>query len=267
VRILAAGDVVGKAGRTIVTNGLAQMRSQDDFDLVVVNVENAAAGFGITVDIANKMFRAGIDVLTTGNHVWDKKEILDHLEQEPRLLRPINYPPSCPGVGTHIATTPSGARVAVINLQGRVFMPLIDCPFRAIDRELSSLKGKADVVIVDFHGEATSEKMAMGLYLDGRVSAVFGTHTHVPTADERILPKGTAYITDLGMCGPYDSVIGIEYESSLPRFLTAMPTKFETAKGNPWMCGAIIEVDEDSGRARDIRRFRWTEADLSPSQP
>jgi metallophosphoesterase (TIGR00282 family) len=265
VKILVAGDVVGKAGRNIVTLGLAHLRMKDDFDLVVVNVENAAAGFGVTVDIANKMFGAGIDVLTTGNHVWDKKEILEHLEREPRLLRPINYPSLCPGVGTCVVTTPSGVRVAVVNLQGRVFMPLIDCPFQAIDREVSSLNGKADAILVDFHGEATSEKMAMGLYLDGRVSAMVGTHTHVPTADERILPKGTAYVTDLGMCGPYDSVIGMEYESSLPRFLTAMPTKFETAKSNPWMCGVIIDLDDETGRARGIQRFKLTEKDLSRS--
>ena len=265
MKILIAGDVVGKAGRNIVTRGLAHLRMKDDFDLVVVNVENAAAGFGVTVDIADKMFGAGIDVLTTGNHVWDKKEIIEHLDREPRLLRPINYPSRCPGVGTYVAITPSGLRVAVVNLQGRVFMPLIDCPFQAIDREVSSLKGKADAILVDFHGEATSEKMAMGFYLDGRVSALVGTHTHIPTSDERILPKGTAYVTDLGMCGPYDSVIGIEYESSLPRFLTAMPTKFETAKSNPWMCGVIIDLDDETGRARGIQRFKLTEKDLTRS--
>ena len=262
MKLLVAGDVVGKAGRNIVRSGLAHLRSQEDFDLIVVNVENAAAGFGVTPDIADKLFDAGVDVLTTGNHVWDKKEIFGYLEREPRILRPINYPDPCPGAGSFVATTVSGIDVAVINVQGRVFMPLIDCPFQAIDRELEALSKKTKYVLVDLHGETTSEKMAMAWYLDGRVSAVVGTHTHVPTADERILPKGTAYITDLGMCGPYDSVIGMAPETSLPRFLTAMPTKFEPAKTNPWMCGVVIDVDEDTGLATDIHRFKLTEADL-----
>ncbi len=262
MRILAAGDVVGKAGRNILKAGIARMKSRDDFDLVVVNVENAAAGFGITPDIADKFFDMGVDVLTTGNHIWDKRDILDYLEREPRLLRPVNYPPGCPGTGAYVATTSSGARAAVVNLQGRVFMPLTDCPFQAADRVLSSLKGKTPVVIVDMHAETTSEKMAMAAYLDGRVSFVFGTHTHVPTADERVLPKGTAYVTDLGMCGAYDSVIGIEPSTSLPRFLTAMPTKFETASSNPWMCGAVVDVDESTGLAQSITRFKLTEADV-----
>ncbi len=262
MKLLVAGDVVGKAGRNIVRSGLAHLRSQEDFDLIVVNVENAAAGFGVTPDIAGKLFDLGIDVLTTGNHVWDKKEIFGYLEREPRLLRPINYPDPCPGAGSFVATTATSMPLAVVNLQGRVFMPLIDCPFQAIDRELEALRTKTKHVLVDLHAETTSEKTAMAWYLDGRVSAVVGTHTHVPTADERILPKGTAYITDLGMCGPYDSVIGMAPETSLPRFLTAMPTKFETAKGNPWMCGVVIDVDEDTGLASDIRRFKLTEADL-----
>ncbi|HXV62144.1 MAG TPA: TIGR00282 family metallophosphoesterase [Vicinamibacteria bacterium] len=262
MRLLVAGDVVGKAGRKILRAGLALMRQRDDYDLVVVNVENAAAGFGITPDIAGKFFSLGIDVLTTGNHVWDKKEILAHMDDEPRLLRPVNYPDGCPGNGTYVATTRSGAAVAVVNLQGRVFMPLIDCPFRAIDRELEALRDRTPIVLVDLHAEATSEKMALSWYLDGRVSAVVGTHTHVPTADERILPKGTAYITDLGMCGAYDSVIGIEPATSLPRFLTAMPTKFEPASRNPWMCGVVIDVDDSTGLARSIERFKLTESDV-----
>lgn len=263
MRVLAAGDVVGKAGRNILKAGLAHLKSKEDFDLVVVNVENAAAGFGVTPEICDHLFDLGIDVLTTGNHIWDKREILEHLEREPRLLRPINYPDACPGVGTCLTTTASGITTAVVSVQGRVFMPLIDCPFRAIDRELEALRGKAQVIVVDVHADATSEKMAMAAYLDGRVALIFGTHTHVPTADERILPKGTAYITDLGMCGAYDSVIGIEASTSLPRFLTAMPTKFETAKGNPWMCGIVADVDERTGRAQSITRFKITEADVS----
>lgn len=263
MKILVAGDVVGRAGRNILRDGLAHLRRREDYDLVVVNVENAAAGFGITPDIAGKILSHGVDVLSTGNHVWDKREVFDYFQSEPRLLRPLNYPEGCPGQGTCVTTTPSGARAAVVNLQGRVFMPLTDCPFQAIDRELDMLRGQAEVIVVDLHAETTSEKQAMGWYLDGRVAAVVGTHTHVQTADERILPKGTAYISDLGMCGAYDSVIGIETSTSLPRFLTAMPTKFETAKGNPWMCGVVIDVDESTGRARAIERFKITEADLA----
>jgi len=262
VKLLIAGDVVGKAGRSILRDGLAHLRSKEDYDLIVVNVENAAAGFGITPDIANKFFHAGADVLTTGNHVWDKREILDYIDKEPRLLRPLNYPAACPGAGSFVATTASGLNVAVVNIQGRVFMPLIDCPFQAIDRELETLAHETNLVLVDMHGEATSEKMAMAWYLDGRVSALVGTHTHVPTADERVMPKGTAFVTDLGMCGSYDSVIGIEPHTSLPRFLTAMPTKFEPAKSNPWMCGVTVDVDESTGLATGIERFKITQADL-----
>ncbi len=263
MKILVAGDVVGKTGRKILTQGLEYLRTNNEFDLIVVNIENAAAGFGVTPEIANKLLDVGVDVLTSGNHIWDKKEILNYLDTEPRLLRPANYPHSCPGTGSVIMTTNRGVKIAVINLQGRVFMPLIDCPFQAIDRELNALKGKTDLIIVDLHGEATSEKMALGWHLDGRVSAVVGTHTHVPTADERIMPKGTAYITDLGMCGSYDSVIGIEPETSLPRFLKAMPTRFEPATSNPWMCGVTIDIDENTGLATDINRFKLTEETLS----
>ena len=257
MRLFIAGDVVGKAGRNILREGLDDLRGKEDLDLVVVNIENAAAGFGVTPEIANRMFDLGVDVLTTGNHVWDKREVLSYLDAEPRILRPINYPEGCPGHGSYVATTSTGLEVAVVNLQGRVFMPLIDCPFQAIDRELEALGRRTPLVLVDFHGEATSEKMAMGWYLDGRVSALVGTHTHVPTADERVMPKGTAYVTDLGMCGAYDSVIGIEPESSLPRFLRAMPTKFEPARANPWMCGVLIDVDEENGRARAIERVKY----------
>ncbi len=263
MKILVAGDVVGKAGRSILRRGLSHFRGHRELDLVVVNVENAAGGFGVTPDIAEKFFAMGAHVLTSGNHIWDKREILEYLDREQRLLRPVNYPSSCPGTGTYIGTTERGDTYAVVNLQGRVFMPIIDCPFQAIDSELEEIRSKTKIVLVDMHGEATSEKQAMGFYLDGRVSAVVGTHTHVPTADERLLPNGTAYITDLGMCGPYESIIGIEPETSLPRFLKGVPTKFETAKRNPWMCGVIIDVDETSGLARGIERFKLTEADLT----
>jgi metallophosphoesterase (TIGR00282 family) len=204
----------------------------------------------------------GVDVLTSGNHVWDKKEIINYLGREPRLLRPINYPPSCPGGGRYLARTATGTPVAVLNLQGRVFMPIIDCPFQAAEREIAQFGKQARVILVDMHAEATSEKMAMGWFLDGKVSAVVGTHTHIPTADERVLPGGTAYITDIGMCGPFDSVIGIEPESSLTRFLSSIPTKFETAKKNAWLNSVVIDVDESTGKARSIERIRVTEADL-----
>ena len=262
MKLLVAGDVVGKAGRTILRSGLAYLRSLEDYDLIVVNIENAAAGFGITPDLADKFLGMGIDVLSSGNHIWDKKEILNYIEREPRLLRPINYPDGCPGGGSIVVTTRGGVDVAVVNLQGRVFMPLTDCPFQAIDRELKSLSHRTKLVLVDLHAETTSEKMAMAWYLDGRISALVGTHTHVPTADERIMPKGTAYITDLGMCGAYDSVIGIEAETSLPRFLKAMPTKFDPAMSNPWMCGVTVDIDEGTGLATEIRRFKLTEDDL-----
>ena len=248
MKILFIGDVVGKAGRQIVRRGLAHLRNTaDEFDLVVANVENAAAGFGVTPDVADKLFGQGIDVLTSGNHIWDKKEALSYLEREPRLLRPFNYPPSCPGGGSYVAHSRKGVSVAVLNLQGRVYMPMTDCPFQAADREVPRLRKEARVVLVDMHCEATSEKMAMGWYLDGKVSAVVGTHTHIPTADERILTNGTAYITDIGMSGAFDSVIGIETKSSLPRFLTSIPTRFEVAKQNPWMNSVVIDIDESNG--------------------
>lgn len=263
MKILFAGDVVGRAGRQILEQGLAKLREDHALDFVVANVENAAAGFGVTPNIADQFFAMGIDVLTSGNHIWDKKEILPYLGREPRLLRPINYPPSCPGTGRYLAHTASGTPVAVINVQGRVFMPAIDCPFQAMERETPRLAKEARVILVDMHGEATSEKMAMGWFLDGKVSAVVGTHTHIPTADERVLPGGTAYITDIGMCGPFDSVIGIEREGSLVRFLNGMPAKFETATKDPWLNAVLIDVDESTGKARHIERIRVTEEDLS----
>ncbi len=262
MRVLFLGDVVGKAGRQIFRRGLERLLAETEFDLVMANVENAAAGFGITPDIADKFFTWGVDVLTSGNHIWDKREIMSYLVREPRLLRPVNYPPGCPGSGSYVARTPSGVPVAVLNLQGRVFMPTIDCPFQAADREVIRLKAQARVVVVDIHAEATSEKIAMGWYLDGKVAAVVGTHTHIPTADERVLPDGTAYITDVGMCGAFDSIIGVETEASLSRFLKAIPTKFEVAKANPCLNAVAIDIDETRGLARSIERLRLTEAEL-----
>ena len=234
---------------------------QRDIDLVVVNGENAAGGFGVTPAIADELFDQGAHVITTGNHVWDKREIVEYMQSVPedshdrprRVLRPANYVADTPGYGFYEGELPSGQTFAVINLQGRVFMPNLDDPFRAADSLLKKIKAK--VIFVDFHAEATSEKIAFGWYLDGRVTAVIGTHTHVPTADQRVLPGGTAYQTDVGMSGPYDSVIGVEKELVLNRFLTGMPGKFEAAKGDPRMCAALVECDGATGRALSIDRL------------
>jgi metallophosphoesterase (TIGR00282 family) len=245
----------------MVGRHLASLVDRHLIDLVVANAENAAAGFGVTVDVVAELFGMGIDVLTTGNHVWDKKESLPILEQEPRLLRPANYPPGLPGCGWGMYHTSAGLPIAVINLEGRVFMSNLDCPFRAADVILDDLRGKAAAVLVDFHAETTSEKGAMGTYLDGRVSAMVGTHTHVQTADERVLPGGTAFISDVGMTGSRDSVIGIRKELSVERFLTQLPVRFEVAKREPMLCGVIVTVDETSGRAGAIERIQIVDSE------
>ncbi|MFQ6672753.1 MAG: YmdB family metallophosphoesterase, partial [Candidatus Tectimicrobiota bacterium] len=224
-------------------------------DLTIANCENAAGGFGVTPAVLKQLFAYGIDVLTSGNHIWDKREVMEVIESERRLLRPANYPPAQPGFGSFVAETAGGVPVAVLNLSGRVFMGSYDCPFRTADELVPALAEAARVIIVDMHGEATSEKQAMGYYLDGRVSAVIGTHTHVQTADERILPDGTAYITDVGMTGPVDSVIGVVKELALKRFLTLQPQKMETASGRTQFSACLIEVDETAGRAVSIERL------------
>jgi len=260
VRILFVGDVFGRAGRDLLYKHLAALVREHSGDLVIVNGENAAAGFGITPQIAEDFFDLGVDVITTGNHVWDKKEIFDYLAagngdspHARRLLRPANYPERSPGSGLYEGKTRAGVAYAVINLQGRVFMVDNDDPFRTADALLK--KTKAKVIFVDMHAEVTSEKMAMGWYLDGRVTAVVGTHTHVPTWDQRVLPRGTAFCTDVGMTGPYDSVIGVEKELVLQRFLTSMPSKFSPATGDPWLCAVLVEADEHTGRARSIEHL------------
>jgi hypothetical protein len=253
MNILFVGDIFGSAGRKIVREHIGHVRESNGVDLVVVNVENAAGGFGVTPQIADEVFELGADVLTTGNHVWDKRELLDYFASVPkesrerarRVLRPVNLQPGLPGHGVYEGTTSNGVPYAVINLMGRVFMNGTNDPFHAINDVLKNIAAK--VIVVDFHAEATSEKVAMGWHLDGRVTAVLGTHTHIPTADERVLPKGTAYQTDVGMSGPYDSVIGVETALVLHRFLTGMPGKFEAAKGNPKMCGALITCDALTG--------------------
>lgn len=254
MRVLFIGDIVGRPGRRALREILSEIKSE--YHLVIANGENAAGGFGITPPLAEEIFSYGVHIITTGNHVWSKKEIYDYLEKEPRLLRPANYPEDTPGRGWGIFQTESGIRFCVINLLGRIFMEPTENPFRMMDLLVENLKGEAKVVILDFHAEATSEKIAMGWHLDGRITAVIGTHTHVQTADERILPGGTAYITDVGMTGPHDSVIGVKKDSVLRRFITMMPVKFDVAKGDVRLSAVEIEVDENTGRAIRISRMQ-----------
>jgi len=260
MRILFIGDIFGRPGRAIVRDRLPGLVKQHSVDLIIANGENAAAGFGITPPLVEELFELGIDVITTGNHIWDKREIIDYFEAADgnphsparRVLRPANYAPGTPGWGMYEGSK-NDVQYAVIDLQGRVFMASNDDPFRVADQLLKEIKAK--IVFVDIHAEATSEKMSLGWYLDGRVSAVVGTHTHVPTADERVLPNGTAYITDVGMTGPYDSVIGVNKEQILARFLNNMPARFEAASGDVRLCAVIVDCDEATGRARTIERL------------
>ena len=254
MKILFIGDIYGSAGRRIVADHVGDIVRTQQIDLVIANCENAAAVFGITPRLAEELLGLGIHVLTSGNHIWDKKEILEYIGRQPRLLRPDNYPASAPGSGVFVGSTPAGIEYAVINLQGRTHLPNTDCPFRRADAILASLAASVRVRVVDFHAEVTSEKIAFGWYVDGRVSAVLGTHTHVPTADERILPGGTAYHTDVGMTGPYDSVIGAEKEAAIGRFLSGMPNRLEPAKADVRLAAVILDLDEATGRATAIRR-------------
>jgi len=253
-RILFIGDLIGRPGRLAAGRWLETNGGSAVWDLVIANGENAAGGFGLTEKIARQLFDMGIDVLTGGNHTFDKKEVLPWLNREPRVLRPANYPPGVPGAGLWRGQARNGCRFAVMNLQGRVFMGGLDDPFRTADSLLAGIGEESDAVLVDFHAEATSEKVAFSWYLDGRVSAVVGTHTHVQTADERILPGGTACITDVGMTGAWDSVIGVRVEDALARFQLGIPNRFQTAKGNPVFCAVTLEIDEASGRATGITR-------------
>jgi hypothetical protein len=263
MKVLFLGDIVGSPGRRVVEASLGGLVAEHQAEMVVANAENAAAGFGITPAIAEELLAAGIDVLTGGNHTFDRKEILPLFEQGSaggRLLRPANYPAGVPGSGVFVGETKRGTPFAILNLQGRVFMPDLDDPFRVADALLEKIPAKVKVRIVDMHGETTSEKQAMGWYLDGRVSAVLGTHTHVPTADEKILPNGTAFISDVGMTGPYESVIGNAVEDVLRRFLTGLPTRLEVADGDARLCGVALDLDETTGRARHIERIAQVEA-------
>lgn len=261
MNILVIGDIVGRPGRRILLNDLPALRREYDLDLVIANGENAAAGFGITGKVANSLFSAGVDIITSGNHAWDKREALEFIKAEPRLMRPANYPPATPGKGWHVVSTKNDVRVGILNIMGLVFVhPQLDCPFQCADSILQQHAADTDVILVDFHAEATSEKMAMGWHLDGRVSAVVGTHTHVPTADERVLPNGTAYITDIGMSGCYDSVIGMDHNKSLKRFIEKIPERAEVADGAASLCMVLIDIDESSGNSRSIQRLRINEA-------
>ena len=253
MNILFIGDIFASPGRRIVADHLQDIVETNRIDLTIANAENAAGGFGLTPSIAEELFGLGLDVLTSGNHVWDKREVYDYLGRQPRLLRPANYP-EAPGHGAIVWRARNGVDCAVINLQGRTYMPSTDCPFRKADQILGALDPAIKVKFVDFHAEATSEKIALGWYLDGRVSAVIGTHTHVPTADTRILPGGAAYQTDCGMTGPYHSVIGVQTDIVVQRFLTGLPVRMEAARQHPEMHAVIVDVDETTGKARAIRR-------------
>jgi metallophosphoesterase (TIGR00282 family) len=262
ITLLFIGDVFGKVGRDLVRLAIPRLTVKYSVDLVVANAENSAGGFGVTRETAEELLEAGVDLMTSGNHVWDKKEALDYLALEPRIIRPANYPAGVPGAGVTFGRTRSGAEVAVLNLMGRVFMHAIDDPFTIGRREAARLRARTPIVLVDMHAEATSEKVAMGWHLDGGVTAVVGTHTHVQTADEQLLPQGTAYITDVGMTGPHDGIIGVERDPILNRFLTGLPARFESAKGRPMFHGVVIEADESSGRATAITRLRLSKTEL-----
>jgi 2',3'-cyclic-nucleotide 2'-phosphodiesterase len=264
MRVLFVGDIVGSPGRQIVRDRLADIVAQKKIDLVIANGENSASGFGITPRLADEFLHDGIDVLTGGNHSWDRREILDYLPHEPRLLRPANFPDGVPGSGLFTGTAKNGVKYAVLNLQGRTFLPAIDDPFRKADAELATLSPDVAFVFVDMHAETTSEKIAMGWYLDGRATVVVGTHTHVTTADERVLPQGTAYITDVGMTGPHGGVIGMDRQGIIKKFLDGLPARFEVAEGDVQMNTVFIETDDDAPRntagrlrARSIERLRF----------
>lgn len=257
MNILCIGDIVGKPGRCIFEQALPKLKDEFAIDCVIVNAENAAGGSGITPRIADQIFRAGCDVMTMGDHVWDRPELVEYFDTHPQIIRALNFSEEAPGKGWHIVEAANKKKVAVVNLLGRVFVKYYtDCPFRNIDNILDEIRQETDIIVVDFHAEATSEKVAMGWFLDGRVSALFGTHTHIQTADERVLPQGTAYITDLGMTGPYDSVIGQVKEKIIKRFITGMPMRFEVADGNPILCGAVIKIDDATGKALEITRIQ-----------
>ena len=262
MRILFIGDIFGKPGREVARRAIPALIERESLDFVIANVENSAAGFGVTGDLADAILSYGVDAMTSGNHVWDKKEILDYIPRQPRLIRPANFPPGTPGRGSYVGKTRTGEPIGVINVMGRIFMQPLDDPFAVVQKEIEAMRGKARVILVDFHAEATSEKVAMGWHLDGRVTAVFGTHTHVQTADDRILPKGTAYLTDVGMTGPHDSIIGVTTEVALGRFLNGMPARFESATGPGRLNAVLVTADRSTGRATAIQRLNLSSTDV-----
>jgi metallophosphoesterase (TIGR00282 family) len=267
VRILFVGDIFGKPGRDIARRAIPALVEQRSIDLVIANVENSAAGFGVTGDIADTILSYGVDVMTTGNHVWDKKEVLEYFPGHPKLLRPANFPAGAPGRGRYLGQTRTGEPVGVVNVMGRIFMQPLDDPFAVVVQEIEALRAKTRVILVDFHAEATSEKIAMGWHLDGRATAVLGTHTHVQTADERILPKGTACLTDAGMTGPHESIIGVTVDAALGRFVTGMPAKFEAANGPARLNAVVITADRATGRATGIERVNLSAKDVEALAP
>jgi metallophosphoesterase (TIGR00282 family) len=262
VNLLFIGDIFGKIGRDLVKAAVPRLVEQYEIDLVIANAENSAGGFGVTRETGEEILRAGVHVMTSGNHVWDKKEALSYIALEPRLLRPLNYPAGVPGAGSYVARTDHGEEVAIVNLMGRVFMLNIDDPFSLGRREVERLRARTPVIFVDFHAEATSEKIAMGWHLDGLATAVVGTHTHVQTADEQILPQGAAYITDVGMTGPHDGIIGVEREPVIGRFLNGLPARFESAGGMPRLHAVVVTADAATGKASAITRLKLTKAEI-----
>ncbi len=256
MKLLFIGDIVGRPGRKVLVDRLDRLIDKQMIDLVVANGENAAAGFGLTASVLHELFDAGVDVVTSGNHIWDKREINDALEQEKRLLRPANYPSGLPGRGDGVFETAAGVKIGVLNLEGRVFMKNLDCPFRAADGLVAELRKVTPIIFVDFHAEATSEKQALGHYLAGRVSGVIGTHTHVQTADERILEGGTGYLTDVGMSGSQDAIIGNQKEPAIQRFLTQLPVRLEPAKKDPQLCAVVLTINEKTGCCEAIERIQ-----------
>ena len=261
MKLLFIGDIFGRPGRDLVRRGLEAIVSRHDIDFVIANAENAAGGNGLTREIGDQLLSQGVDVITSGNHIWDKKEVYEYLGVEARVLRPANYP-DAPGRGSFVARARNGRSVGVLNLMGRVHMASLDDPFRTAEREIAAMSSRARIIFVDFHAEVTSEKLAMGWFLDGKATAVVGTHTHVQTADERVLPAGTAYLTDVGMTGPHDGVIGVEKGAVIQRFLTGLPARFEPASGDPRLHGVVITAKEETGRATGIERISYSLDDL-----
>jgi len=254
MKILFVGDIVGKPGRRAVQKLLPRIVEEQEIDLVIANCENAAGGFGVTEEVIEELYKCGIYVLTSGNHIWDKKDVMNFIDHFETLLRPANYPDGLPGRGAVVTTAKNGTAVGILNLEGRVFMRPLECPFRTAKKEVAALQRHTSIIIVDMHAEATSEKQALGWFLDGKVSLVVGTHTHVQTADERILPNGTAYITDAGMTGSFNSVLGIKTDIAIERFLTLTRHKFDVARGDVWLQGVVVDVDDETGKSSRIER-------------